>query len=126
MARANALCGLLQRVDGKPVADLVQDVLQHLDNLLNMKRDYGSFVPGLGLSISDTMWSVRPMRDLADHIRGQIEAFEPRMRNPTVEPAPFDEDNSPVFRVRGRIGTSTVQLTLSLHTVYCSVHVTQD
>jgi predicted component of type VI protein secretion system len=126
MARANALYGLLQRVDRKPAADVVQDVVQHLQHLLNMKRDYGSFLPGLGLSISDTMWSARPMRDLANHIREQIETFEPRLHDPTIEPAPFDEHHCPAFTVQGRIGSSIVRLTLSLHTVYCSVQVTQD
>jgi predicted component of type VI protein secretion system len=126
MARANGLYGLLQRVDGHPAVDMVQDVVQHLEHLLNMKREYGSFIPGLGLSISDTMWSSRPMHDLAVHIREQILQFEPRLRNPTIEPAPFDEHHCPAFTVQGQIGTSTVRLALSLHTVYCSVQVTQD
>jgi predicted component of type VI protein secretion system len=126
MVAVGSRFGLLQRVDGHPSADLVQDVIQHLGNLLNVKRGYGSFRPDLGLSISDTMWSARPLAELATHIRTQIERFEPRLRNPRVEPGVIDDHLCPSFRVHGSIGNASVILVLSLHTVYCSVHVTQE
>jgi predicted component of type VI protein secretion system len=126
MRRAANHYGLLQRIDGRPVADEVQDVVEHLGHLLNVKRDYGSFVDGMGLSISDTMWSARPMVSLAGHIREQIERFEPRLRDVRIEPDAIDDHMCPSFRIYGTIGTASVRLSLSLHTVYCSVHVTQE
>lgn len=126
MRLGGANFGLLQRVDGRPVADVVEDVVQHLGHLLNVKQKYGSFLPTLGLAISDLMWSKRPMLDLAAHIREQIVLYEPRLRNPRVTPGQADEQLCPTFRILGRIGDSDVRLLLSLHTVYCSVHVTQE
>jgi hypothetical protein len=126
LMRAAYQFGLLSRIDARPAADEVQDVVDHLGHLLNMKKDYGSFVAGLGLAISDAMWSARPMVSLAAHIREQIEKFEPRLRDPRIEPEAIDDHFCPSFRIYGKIGQSSVRLTLSLHTVYCSVQVTQD
>jgi predicted component of type VI protein secretion system len=126
MGRAASYFGLLQRIDGRPVADEVQEIVQHLQHLLNMKRDYASFLPDLGLSISDAMWSARPMVSLALHIRNQIERFEPRLHDVRIEPEAIDDHTCPSFRIYGKIGTASVRLLLSLHTVYCSVHVTEE
>jgi predicted component of type VI protein secretion system len=126
MARAAAHYGLLQRIDGKPVADEVQCVVEHLGHLFNVKREYGSVLPELGLDISDAMWSARPMVSLANHVREQILKFEPRLREPQIEPDAIDDHLCPSFRIYGKIGSASVRLTLSLHTVYCSVQVTQE
>lgn len=126
MARAASQYGFLQRLDARPVRDEVEDVVAHLGLLLNVKRDYGSFLPQLGLSISDAMWSARPMASLAAHIREQIETFEPRLRDLKIEPEVTDDHLCPLFRVHGRIGTARVTLLLSLHTVHCTVHVTTE
>lgn len=126
MGRAASYFGLLQRLDGRPVTDEVQEVVQHLQHLLNMKRDYASFLPELGLSISDAMWSARPMVSLARHIREQIDRFEPRLRDVRIEPESIDDHTCPSFRIHGTVGTARVRLLLSLHTVYCSVHVVEE
>ena len=126
MARAPHHFGLLQRVDGHPVRDEVQEIIQHLQHLLNMKREYGSFVPDIGLSINDLMWNARPMVALAAHLREQITQFEPRLKDPRVEPQPIDDHMCPSFRIYGRVGDSSVRMHLSMHTVYCHVEVTED
>jgi predicted component of type VI protein secretion system len=126
MGRVASYFGLLQRIDGNPVKDEIDEVVQHLTHLLNMKRDYASFLPDLGLSISDAMWSARPMVSLAKHIRDQIERFEPRLSEVRIEPEAIDDHHCPTFRVHGKIGTASVRLLLSLHTVYCSVQVTEE
>jgi predicted component of type VI protein secretion system len=126
MARAPHCYGLLQRLDGRPVSDEVQEVVWHLGHLLNMKREYASFLPELGLSISDAMWSTRPMITLAAHIREQIALFEPRLQNVRIEPDAIDDHLCPSFRVHGTIGATAVRLMLSLHTVYCSVQVMEE
>jgi len=126
MARAPHHFGLLQRVDGHPVRDEVQEIVQHLQHLLNMKREYGSFIPDIGLSISDTMWSARPMVALAAHLREQITQFEPRLKDVRIEPEPVDDHLCPSFRIHGQVGDSSVRMLLSMHTVYCHVEVTEE
>lgn len=125
-SRAPHSFGLMQRLDGHPVRDEVQEVVEHLGHIFNMKRGYASFLPDLGLSISDNMWSSRPMVSLANHIREQIERFEPRLRDARVAPESIEDHLCPTFRVHGCIGTASVRLLLSLHTVYCSVHVMEE
>jgi predicted component of type VI protein secretion system len=126
MARAPGHFGLLHRIDGRPVTDEVEEVVQHLGHLLNLKRGYGSFMTDIGLSISDAMWSARPMLTLAQHIREQIAQFEPRLADVQIEPASIDDHYCPCFRVYGTIGSARVRLLLSLHTVYCTVQVQED
>jgi predicted component of type VI protein secretion system len=126
MARPANRASLFQRIEGRNTGDQVQQVVEHLQNLLNSKQQYASFREDFGLSISDAMWNARPMQSLAAHIRDQILAFEPRLRDVEIEPDSFDEHMCPSFRIYGTIGTSSVRLILSLHTVYCSVHVTEE
>jgi type VI secretion system protein len=126
MGRAPHHFGLLQRVDGRPVRDEVQEIVQHLTHVFNMKREYGSFLPDLGLAISDTMWSARPMVALAAHLREQIVRFEPRLKQVSVEPAPSEDQLCPCFRIRGQVGDSAVRMFLSMHTVYCHVEIKED
>jgi predicted component of type VI protein secretion system len=126
MGRAPNHFGLLQRLDGHVVAGEVEDVVEHLGHLLNCKRDYSSFISGLGLSISDQMWSARPMNSLAVHIREQIARFEPRLSDVRIEPDSVDDPFCPSFRIYGTIGRSAVRLSLSLHTVYCKVVVSTE
>jgi predicted component of type VI protein secretion system len=127
MARAPHHYGLLQRIDRHPVRDEVQEIISHLTNLFNMKREYCSpFVPDLGLSISDAMWNARPLLALAAHVREQIARYEPRLKHASVETAPSDDHLCPCFRIHGQVGTSSVRLFLSMHTVYCHVEISED
>ena len=126
MARAPHHFGLLQRVDGRPVKDEVTEIVQHLQHLLNMRREYGSFIPEMGLSITDTMWSARPMVALAGHLRDQFERYEPRLKDVRIEPEPIDDHLCPHFRIYGQIGDASVRMLLSMHTVYCHVEVIED
>jgi predicted component of type VI protein secretion system len=82
--------GLLQRVDGRPVKDELSEIIQHLQHLFNMRRGYGSFMAEIGLSITDDMWSARPMVALAGHLHEQIALFEPRLQDVRIEPEPVD------------------------------------
>jgi predicted component of type VI protein secretion system len=126
MARAPSHFGLLQRVDGHPVRDELQEIMQHLTHLFNSKRGYGSFLPDLGLAVSDIMWTARPMVALAAHVREQIARFEPRLKNAAVEPAPSDDHLCPCFWIQGDVSGSAVRLLLSMHTIYCHAEVKED
>jgi predicted component of type VI protein secretion system len=118
--------GLLGRVEGKPSVNMIDDVVDNLTRLLNAKQGYASFRQELGLGISDLLWAQRPMIQLAAHIREQIVQFEPRLRHPHIEPEPVEDHFCPSFRIHGLIGAAEVRMVLSLHTVYCSVHVTRE
>ena len=126
MARTPHHFGLLQRIDGHPVRDEVQEIIEHLTHLFNTRRGYGSFLPDLGLSISDVMWGARPAVALAAHVREQITRFEPRLARVAVEPLPTDDHLCPCFRILGQIGGSTVRMRLSMHTIYCHAEVKED
>jgi predicted component of type VI protein secretion system len=126
MARMPHHFGLLQRVDGHPVRDELDDIMQHLTHLFNSRRGYGSFLPDLGLSISDIMWTARPMQAMAAHVRDQIVRFEPRLKGVGVEPAPTDDHLCPCFWIHGQVGRSIVRLRLSMHTIYCHAEVKED
>lgn len=126
MARAPHHFGLLQRVGGQPVRDELEEIMQHLVQLFNTRRGYGSFLPDFGLSISDIMWSARPMVALAAHVREQIARFEPRLKNAAVEAAPSEDHLCPCFWIHGRVGDSVVRLLLSMHTIYCHAEVKED
>jgi predicted component of type VI protein secretion system len=126
MSRAPRHFGLLQRVDGRPVKDEVSEIIQHLQHLLNIRRGYGSFMPDIGLSITDDMWSARPMVELAGHLREQIARFEPRLEDVRIEPEPLDDHLCPAFRIHCRLGDRSLGMLLSMHTVYCHVEVTEE
>lgn len=126
MSRAPRHYGLLQRVDGRPMKDEVSEIIQHLQHLLNIRRGYGSFMPDIGLSITDDMWSARPMVQLASHVREQIARFEPRLEDVRIEPAPLDDHLCPSFRIHCQLGDSSLCMLLSMHTVYCHVEVIEE
>jgi predicted component of type VI protein secretion system len=116
--------GLLGRIDRHPPASELADVIEHLEHLLNTRKDYGSFLDGFGLEITDWMWSAQPMLALGEHMCQAIARFEPRVKEPRIELLDKDlEEGCPVFRLHGTVGNLAVQLRIWLHTPYCTVRV---
>jgi hypothetical protein len=115
--------GLLERIDGHPVDGELEDVIGHLEHLLNTKKDYGSFLDGFGLEITDWMWAANPMVALGDHLGEVIKRFEPRVKELRIEPLDKDEERCPVFRLHGVVGAIAVRLRIWLHTPHCTVRV---
>lgn len=115
--------GLLQRVDGHPLQSDLEDVINHLEHLLNTKKDYGSFLDGYGLEITDWMWAADPLVALGEHLCEVIARYEPRVHAPRIEPLEKDEERCPVFRLHGQVGEHIVTFRILLHTPHCSVRV---
>jgi predicted component of type VI protein secretion system len=116
--------GLIARLGGRPLGCELEDVIDHLEHLLNTRKDYGSFLDGFGLEVTDWMWSANPMVALGEHLCEAIARFEPRVKAPRVELLERDdEEGCPVFRLHGTVGATAVQLRIWLHTPYCTVRV---
>ena len=57
-----------------------EKVIENLNHILSTQRDYGSFIPGLGLSDFKSMeYSEELLYRLCDEIKENIELFEPRL-----------------------------------------------
>src|SRR5581483_3607279 len=85
MAGRSYAYGLVGRLAGRPPSSELADVIEHLEHLLNTRKDYGSFLDGFGLEITDWMWSANPMLALGQHLCEAIARFEPRVAEPRIE-----------------------------------------
>lgn len=124
-ARSHAW-GMLGRIAGKPLESELEDVLDHLEAVLNSKKDYASFLKDFGLEITDWMWAADPMSQLAEHMLETVSAYEPRMKQASITVLEKDEENCPVFRLQGTVGTSRVRLRIWLHTPHCHVRLERN
>lgn len=108
----------------RPEHEGLLSIVENLNNILNTKRDYGSFLADFGIrdmneytSRSDVVLAV--MKE----VKANIERFEPRVRVTDIKIVEDDNPFTLSFKVECMVRDSTRSLNMVFDSVFNNFHI---
>ncbi len=102
----------------------LKSILENLNNVLNTKKGYGSFLEGYGIR-DMTEYSSRDHLAVAimDEVKYNIEQYEPRLHLESIALEDNDDPFRISFKIKCRVKETSQSLFMEFDSVYNDFHV---
>ena len=106
------------------VHPVLSDIVENLNNILNTKKDYGSFLPDFGIRDLNEYSSRAAIAEaVIEEVHESIRLFEPRVAVDSVTLVPDANPLHLAFKIQCTVLSNTRALRLVLDTVFNTYHV---